>query len=59
MIGSASHYIIKHPLGFHWFSPSGEMPPMLLGGKVGTVMIGSANHYIIIPGHKQPFSRIR
>ena len=45
MIGFANHYTMKHPLGFRWFSPPGEMPPLLFGGKVGTVMIGFANHY--------------
>ncbi len=41
------YYTMKNPLGFRWFSPPGEMPPLLFGGKAGTVMIGLANHYTI------------
>ena len=51
MIAFGNHYTIKHPFGFRWFSPSGEMPPLLLGGKAGTVMIAFGNHYTI----KHPF----
>ena len=53
MIGFANYYTMKNPLGFHWFSPPGEMPPLLFGGKVGTVMIGFANHYTIL-SHQFP-----
>ena len=47
MIAPSNHCTIKHPMGFRWFSPSGEMPPLLLGGKAGTAMIASSNHCTI------------
>ena len=36
---------MKIRIGFRWFSPPGEMPPLLFGGKAGTVMTGFASHY--------------
>ena len=53
MIAFGNHYTIKHPFGFRWFSPSGEMPPLLLGGKAGTVMIAFGNHYTTNPQERQ------
>ena len=53
MIGFGNHDTLKHPLGFRWFSPSGEMPPLLFGGKAGTVMIVFGNHYTIFSKERQ------
>ncbi len=53
MIAFGNHYTIKHLFGFRWFSPSGEMPPLLLGGKAGTVMIAFGNHYTTNPQERQ------
>ena len=34
-MGPAHDDTLKNLLGFHWFSPSGEMPPLLFGRKNG------------------------
>jgi len=47
MVDFANHYTLKYPLGFRRVLPPGKMPPLLLGGKAGTVMIGFANHYTL------------
>ena len=43
-IAFSHHDTLKCPLGFRRFSPPGEMPPLLFGGKAGTVMIAFGNH---------------
>ena len=50
---------MKIRMGFRWFSPPGEMPPLLFGGKAGTVMTGFASHYIIKRRGKQNFFPVK
>ena len=35
MVAFGNHCTLKYPMGFRWFSPPGEMPPLLFGRQSG------------------------
>ena len=54
MVAFGNHCTLKYPMGFRWFSPPGEMLPLLLGSKAGTAMVALGNHCTTEERFRQP-----